>query len=107
MQDICWGQRFDNYLKAFQTLVEAMELAIEKSVLYGSRAKGNFMMGSDIDFTLYGKALTSDLHSIIASKLDDLLLPHTIDLSIFDKLDHAQLQEHIERVGVLFYEREG
>ena len=27
MQDIRWKQRFDNYLKAFQTLVEAVELA--------------------------------------------------------------------------------
>lgn len=27
MQDIRWKQRFNNYLKAFQTLVEAVELA--------------------------------------------------------------------------------
>lgn len=27
MQDIRWQQRFDNYLRAFQTLVEAVELA--------------------------------------------------------------------------------
>ena len=27
MQDTRWKQRFDNYLKAFQTLVEAVELA--------------------------------------------------------------------------------
>ena len=27
MQDIRWKQRFDNYLKAYQTLVEAVELA--------------------------------------------------------------------------------
>jgi type I restriction enzyme S subunit len=79
--------------------------AIEKAVLYGSRAKGNFKTGSDIDLTLYGEALTADLRSAIASALDDLLLPYTIDLSIFDELNHAKLREHIERVGVLFYER--
>jgi len=79
--------------------------AIEKVVLYGSRAKGNFKTGSDIDLTLYGEALTSDLCSTIASELDDLLLPYTIDLSIFDELNHAKLREHIERVGVVFYER--
>jgi len=78
---------------------------VEKAVLYGSRAKGNFKPGSDIDLTLYGEALTSDLRSAIASALDDLLLPYTVDLSIFDELDHAKLREHIERVGVLFYER--
>ncbi|MGD1088116.1 MAG: restriction endonuclease subunit S [Verrucomicrobiota bacterium] len=79
--------------------------AIEKAVLYGSRAKGDFKTGSDIDLTLYGEALTADLRSAIASALDDLLLPYTIDLSIFDELNHAKLREHIERVGVLFYER--
>ena len=78
---------------------------IEKVVLYGSRAKGNFKPGSDIDLTLYGEALTADLRSAIASALDDLLLPYTIDLSVFDNLDHVKLREHIERVGVVFYER--
>jgi len=62
--------------------------AIDKAVLYGSRAKGNFRTGSDIDLTLYGEALTSDLCSTIASELDDLLLPYTIDLSIFDALNN-------------------
>lgn len=79
--------------------------AIKKAVLYGSRAKGNFKTGSDIDLTIYGDKLTSDLCSTIASELDDLLLPYTIDLSIFDELNHAKLREHIERVGVVFYER--
>ena len=79
---------------------------IEKAVLYGSRAKGNFKPGSDIDLTLHGGALTGDLRSAIASALDDLLLPYTIDLSVFDDLDHVQLREHIERVGVVFYQRQ-
>ena len=78
---------------------------IEKAILYGSRAKGNFKPTSDIDLTLYGDALTPDLRLTIASELDDLLLPYTIDLSIFAELNHAKLREHIERVGVVFYER--
>jgi len=78
---------------------------VEKAVLYGSRAMGNFKTGSDIDLTLRGEALTPDLRSTIASELDDLLLPYTIDLSIFNELNHAELREHIERVGVLFYQR--
>ena len=79
--------------------------AIEKAILYGSRAKGNFKAGSDIDLTLYGVSLTKDLRSIVACALDDLMLPYTIDLSVFNTLNHAELKEHIERVGVLFYER--
>jgi type I restriction enzyme S subunit len=78
---------------------------IEKAILYGSRAKGNFKTGSDIDLMLYGESLMPDVLSAIASALDDLLLPYTIDLSVYDDLSHAKLREHIERVGVVFYER--
>lgn len=78
---------------------------VEKAILYGSRAKGNFKTGSDIDLTLVGEALTSDVCTTIASELDDLLLPYTIDLSIFKMLHHTELQEHIKRVGVVFYKR--
>ena len=78
---------------------------VEKAIIYGSRAKGNFKTGSDIDLTLVGANLTPDLRSAIASELDDLLLPYTIDLSIFGELNHAELLDHIQRVGVVFYER--
>ena len=62
--------------------------AVERVLLYGSRAKGNFKAGSDIDLTLYGGALTHDLLNEISLELDDLFLPYTIDLSIFDDLNH-------------------
>lgn len=78
---------------------------IEKAILYGSRAKGNYKPGSDIDLTLMGEALTLDLCASIATELDDLLLPYTVDLSVFHELNHAKLQEHIERVGQVFYAR--
>lgn len=78
---------------------------IEKAILYGSRAKGNFKTGSDIDLTLCGEAITPDLRSTIASELDDLMLPYTIDISVFHDIDHAKLREHIERAGVPLYER--
>jgi predicted nucleotidyltransferase len=77
---------------------------IEKAVLYGSRAKGNFKTGSDIDLTLYGNHLSQHLLGDIAETLDDLLLPYTIDLSIFDNINHLALREHIERVGIVFYD---
>ena len=79
--------------------------SVERAVLYGSRAKGSFRPGSDIDLTLHGKDLTPTLLGDIADALDDLLLPYTIDLSIFADLDHPDLRNHIERVGMVFYER--
>ncbi len=78
---------------------------VEKAVLYGSRAKGNFKRGSDIDLTLFGAGLSHELLLVLLDELDELLLPYTIDLSIFATLDHPALREHIERVGVVFYAR--
>ena len=78
---------------------------IEKVVLYGSRAKGNYREGSDIDLTLMGNALSHAQLNRIETQIDDLLLPYTIDLSIFEHIDNANLIDHIRRVGVVFYER--
>ena len=80
---------------------------VEQAVLYGSRAKGNFKTGSDIDLTLRGQDLDYHLLGQIDTALDDLDLPYTIDLSIFAQLNHPELREHIERVGVTFYQRPG
>lgn len=78
---------------------------VEKAVLYGSRAKGNYRPGSDIDLTLMGAAVTQRLLGDVTEALDDLLLPYTIDLSVFADLKHPDLEAHIARVGVVFYER--
>jgi predicted nucleotidyltransferase len=80
--------------------------AIEKAVIYGSRAKGNFRAGSDIDLTLFGKVSTGMLADIIDA-LDDSDLAYTFDVSVFDELKNDELKEHIERVGREFYRREG
>lgn len=81
---------------------------IEQAILYGSRAKGNYTTGSDIDLTLRGDAdLTQDVLYSVIHELDDLLLPYTIDLSLFSTLHDPDFIEHIQRVGVLFHERKG
>lgn len=80
---------------------------VARAILYGSRAKGNYKNGSDIDLTLCGSAaLTLNVLYRILDDLDDLLLPYTIDLSIFDNIYDPDVIEHIRRVGVVFYERD-
>ncbi len=78
---------------------------IEQAVIYGSRAKGNYKNGSDIDLTLHGKDLTLDLLYQISTEIDDLLPPYTIDLSIFHDLKDPDLIDHIQRAGIVFYEK--
>jgi predicted nucleotidyltransferase len=79
---------------------------VEKAVVYGSRAKGNFKPGSDIDLTLFGDGLNDQAMSRIYWALDDLLLPYKIDLSLFSGLKHPPLIDHIHRVGIALYTRE-
>ena len=78
---------------------------VTKVVVYGSRAKGNYRNGSDIDLTMFGKNLTFQDLSNIHNALDDSSNPYLINLSIYNHLDNAKLREHIDRVGQVFYYR--
>lgn len=70
-----------------------------RATVYGSRAKGNFRPGSDIDLTLEGPELTFRDLTRISTALDDLMLPWKIDLSLLSHMDNPALRQHIERVG--------
>lgn len=77
---------------------------IEQVVLFGSRAKGNYKNGSDIDLALFGPVDFSEMGTI-AWELDDLLLPWEIDLLQFDSITNQDLRDHITRVGQIFYSK--
>lgn len=79
---------------------------VEQAIIYGSRAMGNYREGSDIDLTLKGSALTSQIASKIWNDLDDSYLPYLFDISVYHQLTHQPFIEHIDRVGQLFYQRE-
>ncbi len=79
---------------------------VERATLYGSRAKGNYKTGSDIDLALIGgDDLTLRVLSRILNELDDLLLPYMFDVFIFALIDDPAVREHIQRVGKVFYEK--
>jgi len=75
---------------------------VEKALIYGSRVKGNYRNGSDIDLTLVGDININRLGAV-SIELDDLLLPYTFDLSIYQHIANKDLIDHIERIGVDFY----
>ncbi|MGH8436469.1 MAG: nucleotidyltransferase domain-containing protein [Pseudomonas sp.] len=78
---------------------------IQRVLLYGSRAKGNYRPGSDIDLTLEGEDLSLSQLLAIENQIDDLLLPWMVDLSLKHRIDSPALLDHIQRVGVPFYTR--
>lgn len=75
------------------------DLRIERAIVYGSRAKGNFRHGSDIDITLDAPSMDFDGFVRLCSAVDDLMLPWNVDLSLLSQIDNADLLGHIARVG--------
>ena len=79
---------------------------IKKVIVYGSRAKGNFREGSDIDLTIVEeKEIPASVLLKLINDFDDSLLPIKVDISIFSKLTNQNLIDHIKRVGQVFYQK--
>lgn len=78
---------------------------IDQVILYGSRAKGTFKNGSDIDLTLIGNNLNQSILFQLMDKIDDLMLPYSFDISIFEQVSNPEFRAHVNRVGKPFYEK--
>lgn len=91
-------------IEAIQSIF-ASHSSVEKAILYGSRAKGNYRNGSDIDLTLVGENLILSEQFTIETASENLLLPYKIDLSLYHKMDNPNLLDHIEKVRINFYEK--
>jgi len=87
--------------------VFAQHPAIASVLIYGSRAKGTYQPGSDIDLAIKGDEIPFAEFMQIEDQIDDLMLPYTVDLSQYRQLDNAELIAHIDRVGVAIYRKSG
>lgn len=80
---------------------------ILRVIVYGSRAKGNYREGSDIDIALDAPDLTFAQVLAIRGAIDDSNIPYLVDLSRLQDLKEPDLLEHIGRVGKVLPERGG
>jgi len=78
---------------------------VEKAIIYGSRAKGNFREGSDIDMVIQGKKLTNEIRNQIFWEIDELNSPYSLDLTLYHQINSSELIQHIDRVGKLLYQK--
>jgi predicted nucleotidyltransferase len=76
---------------------------VKNVYLYGSRAKGTFKSGSDIDLAIMNENISEKTIRTIKSEIEDSNLPYFVDITSFTTLNHKELVEHILRVGVPFY----
>ena len=77
---------------------------IQKVLIFGSRAKGNYREGSDIDLAAIGYNLNYNLLLSILTEIDDLELLYSVDLLDYQKTLNTPIGEHIDRVGQVFYQ---
>ncbi|MBI2417576.1 MAG: nucleotidyltransferase domain-containing protein [Ignavibacteriales bacterium] len=77
---------------------------IKTAKIFGSRAKGTYKNGSDVDIALEGVKIPPDIVREISLILnEEALMPYHFDVVDFEMIQSLQLKEHIERVGIVFY----
>jgi len=77
---------------------------VEAALIFGSRAKGTYKEGSDIDLALKGKRLDYDIIKEIAVQLNEYLpIPFFVDVIDYTHLKKEALKKHIDLFGKLIY----
>ena len=79
---------------------------IKEVLIFGSRAKGNWKTGSDLDLAILNSAVSFKMLLALKSDFAESNLPYKIDLVNLSQLKNNDLIEHIKRVGLLFYSSE-
>ena len=77
---------------------------IKKVLIFGSRSKGNYRAGSDIDLAIIGDDVDYNQILSILCEIEDLELLYSIDLLDYKMKVGTPIGEHIDRVGQVFYE---
>lgn len=78
---------------------------VEKVVIYGSRAMGNYKPGSDVDIALMGNVSLTTVMDIAAKLNECNCLPYKFDIVGYNMISHQPLLDHIHQYGVCFYTR--
>lgn len=79
---------------------------IKEVFIFGSRAKGSYKNGSDIDLAVKGENISPGLILKLKGLFNERLsIPYKVDVIGYDYLTHLGLKEHIQRIGRVIYFR--
>ena len=85
--------------KIYEQIINIIKQYNCKFILFGSRARGDYKMNSDIDIAVIGKIDESTEYSI-RNKFDLLDIPYTVDLVFVDRGIKEELEKSIKKEGV-------
>ena len=78
---------------------------VKNVFVFGSRAKGTYKQGSDIDLAIMNEGVKDTFIRKMKSDFEDSSLPYTVDLVNYPTLKHSELKNHIDRVGVPLFRK--
>jgi len=76
---------------------------VEKVLIFGSRARGDYKPASDIDLAVCAPDMSFDDFALLKARLEDLPLIFKIDLVHKDHLEDQGLRDVIHNEGHVFY----
>ena len=88
----------DLKLKAIVDVIK--KYSVEKAVIFGSRARGDYKNTSDIDIAIYSKELSDKEINLLTNELYELDVIYKIDLLEYYRLSKNSLKEKIELEGI-------
>ncbi len=75
---------------------------IEQVKIYGSRARGDYRKGSDIDMAFFFQS-NVDLSCRLSWELDELATPYLFNVVDYHTMTNAELKKEIDKHGQIFY----
>ena len=78
---------------------------VEEAILFGSRAKGNYRNGSDVDLALKGDLDLKSVAQLSYFLNGETLMPYKFDIIDYSHIKNNDLKEHIDRVGITIYSK--
>lgn len=78
--------------------------AVKKVIIFGSRAIGNYKVGSDIDLAIVEPEINPESLIKLTVRLNEHTnLPYKFDLLNYDSISEQELKKHIDQYGKLFF----
>lgn len=93
--------------KDLELIIEKLRdnINIEKAVIFGSRAMGNFKKGSDVDIVLYGSNIENEIRNINLELNERTNLPYFFDILNYNEIKNLDLKKHIDKFGKVIFEK--
>ena len=77
---------------------------IERVLVFGSRARGDYKKTSDIDIAIVGKNITHTINTKVFNEINDIYMPYMIDLiTVTEEKSEDKLIKNILSEGVEIY----